>query len=125
MKFLAALRRALALLAVIGMITGGFAMPVSAEMMGMPAGLSQGMASMSRDMTSMAQAEEMPCHKDSSTKSQPCPFIANCLGMCFQNIPASPVFIVTRYTAPMQFSLPSEPLLEGVVFPPPPRPPRS
>jgi hypothetical protein len=75
--------------------------------------------------TAAANADEMPCHKNSSDKEKHCPFMAVCTMLCCQAIAASHLSLA----APADLSsrvVPAElARIDGINFRPPPRPPKA
>jgi hypothetical protein len=83
---------------------------------------------MSSDMvmdTTAANADEMPCHRNSSDKEKHCPFTAVCTMLCCQAIAVSHLSLA----APANLSsrlVPAElAQIDGINFRPPPRPPKA
>lgn len=116
MKLWAAFCRLLVALAVIGMMSSTFAVPVAAHS-------SPGMSHEMGIPCNMA----MPMNDDrgSSEKGQTCPFIAFCLAKCFQNIAPPAAGIVRPITLSIPVELRVEQAHDGIIAAPPSRPPRS
>ena len=111
MKLRAVLRRALVVLTVIGLVTGTFAMPLSAPAM---------------QAAAMADGDSsMPCHGSMPDRGKPCPFMAFCMALCCQSLPAPAATIVPP--APIAMTLPLRNDTQGDDFSPSPlfRPPRA
>jgi hypothetical protein len=114
MRFWPILTRALAALALVGLL----AAPVSAPMAAGPA-----QSGMSMDM-----AEAMPCCPDDKPVmpdcAKTCPLMMVCLSKCFQPMSAAgspiPAFALVAVILPGNDAVP-----DGLARPPPARPPRS
>jgi hypothetical protein len=83
---------------------------------------------MSSDMamdSASAAADEMPCHKDRPDTGKNCPFMAICVALCCQAIPACSATLVTPASSASRLLPPELARLEGISFPPPSRPPKA
>jgi hypothetical protein len=119
MNLWAAVRRLLVTLAVIGMISSTFALPVVADASHSSSGMSHKMG--------MPCDRAMPMNNDQGTseKGQTCPYIAFCLAKCFQNIPEPAAIVARPITLSIPVALRIEQAHDGVISAPPSRPPRS
>src|SRR6266446_2148807 len=111
MKLRAILRRALVVLTLIGLVTGTFAMPLSAPAM---------------QAAAMADGDSsMPCHGSMPDRGKPCPFMVFCMALCCQSLPAPAATIVPP--VPIAMTLPLRHDMQADEFNPAPlfRPPRA